>query len=59
MPSLPQSLLAVFAGLKDTQFLETTENSEARKSLPLMEEVRIREYLKKVGIHKCMDPDGM
>lgn len=53
------SVFASKIGLKDTQFLETMENSEARKSLPLMEEVRIRDYLKKVGIHKCMDPDGM
>lgn len=60
---VPHALFAsVFAsktGIKETQFLETMEKSEESKRLPLVEQAWIREYLKKVGIHKCMCSDGM
>lgn len=60
---VPNAFFGIFfaskTGLKETQFLETMEKSEERKRLPLVEQDWIREYLKKVGIHKCMGPDEM
>jgi len=53
------SVFSAKAGPQASQSLEVREEAWRKDDLSLVEEVRVRDHLSKLDIHKCMGPDGM